>query len=175
MGNKDQPNAMKQHKWRICLVVLAVGAVVGIWIFSRLYAIYKIQRANTFVRKGQYRSAIALYDQGLETFPKAASIWLNQGFAFAQVKRFEDQLQSYNQALTLDPELIEALNGKALALNALDLNQEALSVFEELLLQSGSVFSGLLSYNEANPQKLLILSDVSAVGEATTNRWLSAF
>jgi tetratricopeptide (TPR) repeat protein len=139
-GKTDLKERIKQKKrdqegssWKRWLPVGFAGMIVGlgIFLFPMLRAIYLFNQANGLVREGEYVDAIALYDQGLESYDSSPEAWLNRGFALAQLKRFEEQLTSCDQAVELDPDFVEALNCKGLALDALGNNEQAVTFFEQ--------------------------------------------
>jgi tetratricopeptide (TPR) repeat protein len=130
---KEKQRAREGKTWRRWIPLGVAGGVVilGAFLFPIARAIFLFNQANGLVREGQYVDAIALYDQGLEMYEKSPEAWLNRGFALAQLKRFEQQLNSCDRALQLDPDFVEAFNCKGLALDELGRNEEALQLFEK--------------------------------------------
>src|SRR6266705_4722147 len=57
--------------------------------------------------------------------------WLNQGYAFNNLGRFEEALAAYQQASHLNPNDASAYNGKGYALNNLGRFEEALADYQQ--------------------------------------------
>lgn len=127
---KRQREGKTWRRW-IPLGVGATVVVIGVWLFPIARAILLFNQANTLVRSGEYQEAIELYDQGLEMYEGSPDAWLNRGFAMAQLRRFEDQMESCDRAITIDSDFVEALNCKGLALDELGREEEALEWFEK--------------------------------------------
>jgi len=64
---------------------------------------------------------------------KTKEEWLEEGNAFHALKRYDEALDAYEQALHLDPSDAIAWNNKGLALGELKRYEEALTAFEQIL------------------------------------------
>jgi tetratricopeptide (TPR) repeat protein len=62
---------------------------------------------------------------------KTKEKWLEEGNALYDLKRNEEALAAYEQAIRLDPNYANAYHGKGVALNALKRNEEADQTFEK--------------------------------------------
>lgn len=112
------------------VAVVLVG--IGIFIFPIARAMYLFNQGNGMLDEGNYEEAIEKYEQGLDLYESKNAL-LNRGFVLAQLRRFEQQLDSCDRAIEIDPEFVEAINCKALALDELGQNEEAVRLFRELL------------------------------------------
>jgi tetratricopeptide (TPR) repeat protein len=53
--------------------------------------------------KDYWPAAIALLEETAQVAPKSSVTWFHLGYAYAQVKRFDDALKAYGQASAIDP------------------------------------------------------------------------
>lgn len=132
---KVKPSSKAQRKWwrwvaaAAGILVLAGGALS--YPFAR--AIWLYNQANNLVTEENYLEAIALYEEVLDTLPNAAPVWLNRGFALSQLKRFQEQLNSCQKAVEIDPEFVEAHNCIGLAWHNLDQQEKAIAAFNQVV------------------------------------------
>ena len=85
--------------------------------------------------------------------------WLKEGFTLNALKRYEEALAAYDQAIRLDPNYAKAYNGKGVALRDLKRYEEALAAFEHAIRLNpndanayhgkGNALSELKRYQEA--------------------------
>ena len=64
---------------------------------------------------------------------KSAQQWFEEGYTLRDLKRYQEALAAYKQAIRLDPNYAAAYNGKGYALNGLKRYQEALAAFEQAI------------------------------------------
>jgi len=141
------------------------------------FALYGLQR---------YEEALAAFEQALRLAPnfadanigkdmvldklgrtgeaqqapqKTAQKWLKEGYALRDLKRYEEALAAFEQALRLDPNDTYAYNCKGSTLGNLKRYEEALAAFEQVLrLDPNNAFA----YNG----KGLALNKLGRIGEA---------
>ncbi|HEU0002859.1 MAG TPA: tetratricopeptide repeat protein, partial [Ktedonobacteraceae bacterium] len=89
---------------------------------------------------------------------KASTQWIADGNAYYKDRRYIDALGAFEQALSVDPQSVSALEGKGNALHYLNRNDEALTAFEQamhsgptaqLYNEIGEVLYSLNRYEEA--------------------------
>lgn len=68
---------------------------------------------ETFIRLGEFHRADIAFSTAVYMDPENARWWSRLGFAREQVGDNEYALEAYNKALELDPQLTEALRGRA--------------------------------------------------------------
>lgn len=84
-------------------------------------------RAMLLERLGQFQAAIAHYDQAIQFSPTPdVELWVHRGNALRSAGRYRKALQSFEQALALQPEHLQALSGKGALLALLGQKREAL-------------------------------------------------
>lgn len=71
--------------------------------------------------------------QPTQNATKSKEDWLNKGVALHNLKRYEEALDAYNQAIRLDPNYALAYTGKGSALNNLKSYEEALEVCNQAI------------------------------------------
>lgn len=91
-------------KWMISLI--------GIFFVMPLYASTHTHQGVAHYRAGNYEQAIHHFSQG-----KTADDFYNLGNAHAKLHHYELALQSYNKALTLQPEFPDATFNQELVSN----------------------------------------------------------
>ncbi len=64
---------------------------------------------------------------------KTAQQWLEEGKTFYQLKKYEEALVAFEQAIRLDPNLPSAYNSKGIALSNLQRYEEALVAYEQAI------------------------------------------
>jgi len=65
--------------------------------------------------------------------PKTTEDWLEEGIALYELKRYEEALTAYEQAVRLDPKNAAAYNNKGASLNGLQHREDALLAFEQAI------------------------------------------
>src|SRR6266566_6191032 len=100
-----------------------------------------------------YKEAIERYDAALSAKPHyrlAAQIWKNRGTAYYHLDNHEEEFASYQNALTLNPKLLEAYTSWAVTeshlgnyIHAKDLYLAALKVYPELTVRYPGQIYGL--------------------------------
>lgn len=86
-----------------------------------------------FYSRGQYREALAAFEQALRLDPHFADAYFGKGNAFYFMKRYEDALLAFEQAIRLDPHNAALHNNKGGALYMLGHYREALADYEQAL------------------------------------------
>jgi tetratricopeptide (TPR) repeat protein len=69
----------------------------------------------------------------LLTSLKTKEEWLDKGNALRNLKRYEEALAAYEQAIRLDPNFADAYYNKGIALNELKRHEEALAAYEQAI------------------------------------------
>ena len=130
----NQQNYLKS----IIITALAVGAGGIAWLSWSLRSEYQqtqqLRKANKLLEKKEYSSAIAAYDRLLTTdLATNHSIWINRGYAFLSLNRYQDMLESCSTAASIEPNAALAWNCRGEALYYLKQYQEALKAFERAI------------------------------------------
>jgi superkiller protein 3 len=81
---------------------------------------------------GKYEKAVESYARAIEYNPLGADgrrAWNNRGAALDNLNRHDEAIDSYDEALLIDPFDIYAWNNKGVALGVLARHEEAISCF----------------------------------------------
>ena len=85
-----------------------------------------LNRANMALSLGRFDSAIAAYDEFLESNPGNGEAWHNRGIALAHTKRFAPAAHSFGKALSLYPESAASWHNRGLAFAELEQFEQAI-------------------------------------------------
>nr|HET6901226.1 tetratricopeptide repeat protein [Ktedonobacteraceae bacterium] len=69
----------------------------------------------------------------LQTPQKSAQEWFKEGYALDELKRYEEAIVAFDQAIRLDPNDVLAYNNKGLVLNNLKRYEEAIAAYEQAI------------------------------------------
>ncbi len=104
--------------------------------------------------------------------------YYQQGQTFYQLKRYTDALNSYDKALKINPDYLEALQGKSDALLALKRYSEALNTYEKAIqINPDSAWSAWLGRGQAldklgkNQEALESFDRVLSLNPAASQAW----
>ena len=130
----NQQNYLKS----ITIIALTVCASGIAWLGWSLRSEYEqtqqLRQANDLLEKKEYNSAIAAYDRLLTTdLTTNHFIWINRGYAFLGLNRYQDMLESCSTATSIEPNAALAWNCRGEALYYLKQYQEALKAFERAI------------------------------------------
>ncbi|MBB5645909.1 tetratricopeptide repeat protein [Pedobacter cryoconitis] len=97
--------------------------------------------ANTLTELGQYEEAEKHYKKALDLNPNYAESWKNLGHIYSFYRNLEKEMQCYNNALSIKPDLPQALICKGIALIK-DLNNfnEGISYLKKALEADSKLF-----------------------------------
>ena len=114
--------------------------------------------ATVALQRNDLLAAVELFDRALKIFPHPIT-FNNRGNALLDLKRPEQALDSYDQALAINPDFAEALNNRGVALFNLKRPEQALGSYEralairpdyaEALNNCGNVLRDLKRYEDA--------------------------
>jgi tetratricopeptide (TPR) repeat protein len=90
-------------------------------------------KGNWHYKKGEYQSAIDLYDWAVNLKPDMHEAWYNKGFALGKLGRYEEAIKCYDEAIKIKPDKYEAWNNKGFALGELGKYEEAIKCFDEAI------------------------------------------
>jgi tetratricopeptide (TPR) repeat protein len=90
-------------------------------------------RGNAHFREGDYKGAIAEYDEGLKTKPNDAATLILKGNAQYELGALDDAYASYQKAFASDPTAADAVRGMALIATKKNDLDDAAKQFETLL------------------------------------------
>ena len=94
----------------------------------------KVEQANNLLEQKKYFEAIAVYDQLLESdTPQASWLWLNRGYAWLRLAKYDEMLQSCSNATKIDPQVALAWNCRGEALYHLNKLKAALKSFDKAI------------------------------------------
>ena len=124
--------------------MVCLGGITGLsfYLKDRYRQIQQIQQANRLMAQKNYSAAIDAYNQVLQTdVPQAHLLWIDRGYAFFGLNRYDQMLQSCSQAVAIKPEAAWGWNCRGEALYNLKRNREALEAFDRATaLQSQNIF-----------------------------------
>jgi len=89
--------------------------------------------ANQEHKRGNFHSAVDIYDLIIARFPDSAEALYNRGIIQNQMNSPADALASFDEAIKLKPELAAAHNNRGVALQELKRYAEALASFDRAL------------------------------------------
>src|SRR6266571_2841434 len=131
-------------------------------------------QADTHISQGEYKEALAAYEQALHFDPTDADAYNSKGFTLFELQRYEEALIAFEQAIRLDPHSAHAFNNKGSVLGNLKRYHEALAAFEQaalldpsnaqIYMNKGRALDELKRYREALvsfEQATLLDSDLS--------------
>lgn len=96
--------------------------------------------AQSKVKQGDYRGALALLTQAIQYHPSRAVDYNNRGLIYFQIGQREKAIADYNRALQLNPDLDSAYNNRANYYAATGQLAKALADYEKALdLNPGNV------------------------------------
>ena len=129
---------------KIIVLLVCLGGIAGLSFYfkDRYRQIQQIRQADRLLAQKNYSAAITAYNQILPTdVPQAHLLWINRGYAFFGLNRYDDMLQSCSQAVAIEPETALGWNCRGEALYNLKRDREALEAFERATaIDSQSIF-----------------------------------
>ncbi len=75
--------------------------------------------ANIYLQKGESANAAAVYERGVEMFPKDKDFWNNLGYCFSQIGNHRKSFESYKRAVQVDPQFAQGWQNLGLAARSL--------------------------------------------------------
>lgn len=91
-----------------------------------------VNRGKLLSERGEFEAAVRSCDEAIRISP-SASAFNNRGNALRQMRRFDEALDSFNRAITLQPDLAEAMNNRAITLAETGRLTAALTDFDRSL------------------------------------------
>jgi tetratricopeptide (TPR) repeat protein len=102
------------------------------WLATQVQAQSKLVGASSIKSKPQ--AQIETRDKETQSVPqKTKEQWLNEGIALYDLKRYDEALVAYEQAIRLDPNFAIAYYGKGVALRNLKRYDEAIAAYEQAI------------------------------------------
>lgn len=95
----QQPNITEDDSSKPSSLTSLPSATLPTLLFEQL-----AQAGLTDYQAGNYREAIAIFNQALHHNPKAAAIWAVRAECLAQVHHYEAALRSIHEAVRLEPD-----------------------------------------------------------------------
>ena len=128
---------------KIIVLLVCLGGITGLsfYLKDRYRQIQQIRQADRLLARENYSAAITAYNQILPTdVPQAHLLWINRGYAFFGLNRYDDMLQSCSKAVVIEPDAL-GWNCRGEALYNLKRDREALEAFERATaIDSQSIF-----------------------------------
>jgi len=115
-------------------------------------------QATELVELGRLDEALALFQTLLKSDSNNATLWNNIGIILFRQGEYREAVNAFGQAADTDPEFINALYNKSLALVNLGKDTEALRHIDKLLKINPHD-------TEAQSQRVLILRKMTHVGD----------
>lgn len=99
---------------------------------NELFYLYK--QTDILSALGKHQQAFELLENALKgNLSGNTQIWAKRGQVLRRLNRLQEALESYNQAINLDPENDWSWSGRGLTLSALNQHEEALRSFEKAI------------------------------------------
>ena len=140
----DDVKSNNFSQWvKIIVLLVCLGGMAGLGFYfkDRYRQIQQIQQADRLLAQKNYSAALSTYNQLLQTdIAKPHLLWVNRGYAFFGLNKYDDMLQSCSQAIAI-AETALAWNCRGEALYRLQQDREALEAFERATaIDSQSIF-----------------------------------
>lgn len=133
---------VKSNFYRLCkfiILFLFIGGAtrLGLDLITKhrqVQEIQKIQQANKLLEQKKYTKAIAAYDRLLQTDTiHPHLLWINRGYAWSGLNRYDEMLQSCSAATLMEPKAPLAWNCRGEALYYLEQPEVALKAFTKAI------------------------------------------
>ena len=183
---------MNQQKYSGALKILTLMVCFGIMgafglnLIDKYQQIQQFKQANHLLAQKKYTTAITAYDRLLaDNLAKPHLVWINRGYAFLGINKYQDMLQSCSNATLIAPEVGMGWNCKGEALYYLEEYAEALEAFElattkdsseaTFWLNKAKVLSHFQQYEAAVTanQQAIKLIPTSQLDRASQQRYLA--
>ena len=115
-------------------------------------------KASLLLNQGKYVDALECLDKVTQKTNEKV-LWNDKGVALAGLGKYQEAIQSYENALKIDPNFDVTLNNKGLSLYNLRKYQEAINCFDRILVLNPNVRSVLIN-------KYLSLNKLGKTAEA---------
>ncbi|CAE7462768.1 unc45b [Symbiodinium natans] len=120
-------------------------------------------KGNEHFKKNEYSEALEVYTRAAETYMYDASIWLNRSICNRKLNNLDDAATDAEIAQEIDPSNVKAYYNRALALQLLDKQDEALSICKKGLQTQSD--NKALQQLKIDLQKSLAEASASCPGE----------
>jgi serine/threonine protein kinase len=131
------------------LVPIGVGTflVVLFYLIKLSQIAFIFQQADIKLRSEDYEAALNYYNDGLQDAPPFApdllnfeKAWLNKAYTLSALKRYDEMLQSCEQAIAIDRDRVYGWICKGSALDGLENYQEAVKAYTAAISIDPTVF-----------------------------------
>ncbi|MCX7595215.1 MAG: tetratricopeptide repeat protein [Fischerella sp.] len=115
------------------LLAIAALSIVSLNIFRNQQVKNLFQQGNKLFHQGEYKKAIAKFDQLLNIDSNYYQAWTNRGYALAGLQEYNKMLESCSTATIIEPKAVYAWNCQGEALHNLKQYYEAISAFDKAI------------------------------------------
>jgi tetratricopeptide (TPR) repeat protein len=131
-------NLIANHRDVIFKSIWILLAIAGLSVFSlNIFRNQQVknlfQQGNELFHQGEYKKAIAKFDQLLNIDSNYYQAWTNRGYALAGLQEYNKMLESCSTATIIEPKAVYAWNCQGEALHNLKQNYEAISAFDKAI------------------------------------------
>ncbi|WP_051036398.1 tetratricopeptide repeat protein [Pleurocapsa sp. PCC 7327] len=118
--------------------ILSFGAIAGVTLigfnlFFQRREPEVFQQGNELLNQGEYKEAIAKYDQILASDGNYYQAWTNRGYALAGLRDYNKMLDSCTTAAIIEPKAVYAWNCQGEALHNLKQYEQAIAAFNKAI------------------------------------------
>jgi tetratricopeptide (TPR) repeat protein len=99
-------------------------------------------------KAGYYEDSVRYYQEFLDSNPFHEPAWYNLGVSFHSLEKFQNAIEAFDYALTIEPEYLLALHGKADALVQIEQYEEAIKYYEKAMKYGEEDAEGLCEIGE---------------------------
>lgn len=135
----------------VLLGIMGLG-IIGLNLITKYWQtqqISQLQKANQLLKQKKYTSAITAYDQLLQSdFAQPDILWSNRGTALLRLERYQEALESCEQATSINRQADLGWNCRGEALYYLDQRDSALVAFQKAIAINSQTATFWLNQNK---------------------------
>ncbi len=132
--DKNQPNSFRMTKIITLTSLIIFGGLAGLGfnLVTKYFQLQKFKQANQLLAQNNHSEAVLAYNELLPThIAKYEQLWINRGYAFSGLQKYNQMLQSCSSATSINPQAALAWNCQGEALYHLEKYEAALKAFEQ--------------------------------------------